>query len=88
MLKMIETDDKTEGLHSLMGKEVILFCLNYLYAGKLVGVGKAQVKLENPSIVYETGAFSEAEWKDAQKLSMKHCYVRIGMIEMYGVGKP
>ena len=85
MLKMVET--KSEGLLSLMGEQVILFCANYFYAGKLVGVNKTQVMLENPSIVYETGEFSATKWKDAQRLHVDTLYVRVPMIEAYAKGK-
>lgn len=85
MLKMIE--EKGEGLLGLMGEQVILFCANYFYAGKLVGVNKTQVMLEDPSVVYETGEFSAAKWKDAQKLHVPVLYVRIPAIEAYAKGK-
>lgn len=85
MLKMVE--DKGEGMVSLMGEQVILFCANYFYAGKLVGVNKTQVMLEDPSIVYETGDFSATKWKDAQKLHVPALYVRLPMIEAYAKGK-
>src|SRR3989442_11326366 len=33
-----------EGLVGLMGEQVTLFCLNYIYTGKLVGVNDSFVK--------------------------------------------
>jgi hypothetical protein len=75
-----------EGLESLMGERVTLFCMNYIYTGKLVGVNAMCVKLENPAIVYETGAFDEKNWKDAQKLP-NTMYVQIGAIESFGIVK-
>jgi len=73
-----------EGLEGLMGKRVTLFCANYFYAGKLVGVNKTCVKLEDPSIVYETGEFTAGAYKDEQKLGVKHWYVRVSAIESFG----
>ena len=52
------TEVDGEGLDALLGQNVMLFCMNYIYAGKLVGVNDKFVKLENCSIVYETGAFT------------------------------
>lgn len=72
-----------EGLIGLLGKIVTLFCINYIYTGKLVGVNDTCVKLDNPSIVYETGAFTTKEWRDAQLLP-KSVYVMISAIEMFG----
>jgi len=80
-------ESKTEGLVSLIGKQVILFCGNYFYAGKLAGVNKTQVKLTEPSIVYETGAFTAKGYADAQRLHVDTLYVRIPAIEAYAEGK-
>lgn len=76
---------ENEGLISLLGEKVILFCLNYFYAGTLAGVNDDCVLLEDGGIVYETGAFSDKSWKDFQKIG--NLYVRIGMIEAYAKGK-
>lgn len=75
-----------EGLLSLIGQRVTFFCLNYIWTGDLVGVNDVQVKLDNPAIVYETGAFGDKAWKDAQSLP-KTMYVRLAVVEAYGVVK-
>lgn len=76
---------ENEGLVSLLGEKVILFCLNYFYAGTLVGVNEDCVLLEDGGIVYETGPFSDKTWRDFQKIG--NVYVRIGMIEAFSRGK-
>lgn len=81
MKKLIEVND--EGLIGLMGKRVTFFCMNYIYTGKLVGVNDADVMLEDPAIVYETGAFNEKNWKDAQPLPYS-IYIRLSSVEAYG----
>lgn len=78
---------KEDGLESLMGKKVILFCANYFYTGILTGVNKSFVKLENPAIVYETGAFTDKQYKDEQLLGTKEHFVRIPAIESFGIAK-
>lgn len=75
-----------EGMESLMGERITLFCMNYIYTGKLVGVSTTCVKLENPAIVYETGPFNEKNWKDAQPLPHT-LYVQVGAIESFGLVK-
>lgn len=75
-----------EGLESLLGQTITFFCAVYIYTGKLVGVNSTCVKLENPKIVYETGAFNEKYWKDAQALPNTF-YLQIAMIEGFGVVK-
>jgi hypothetical protein len=83
MKKIVEVDAK-EGLELLLGERVILLCLNYFYAGKLVGVNRTCVKLEDVSVVYETGEWGAPKWKDAQPIGRKAWYVRTGCIESYG----
>ncbi len=73
-----------EGLEALLGEKVTLFCANYIYAGKLIGVNEKCVKLADPFIVYETGDFSEKEFKDAQSLGKKPWYVQCAAIESFG----
>mgnify|MGYP001558960186 CR=1 FL=1 len=79
-------DVPNEGLVSLLDSVITLFCANYIYTGKLVGVNEDCVKLEKPSIVYETGAFSEKQWKDVQSLP-NQIYVMKTSIESFGIVK-
>lgn len=81
------TEVEGEGLESLLGQNVLLFGLNYIYVGKLVGVNATFVKLESAKIVYETGPFSDKGYKDAQALPGDSWYVQTAAIESYGVGK-
>lgn len=80
------TEVEGEGLEGLLGERVTLFCLNYIYTGKLTGVNKSCVLLTDASIVYETGAFTDKSWKDAQKLP-NDLYVQTGAIESFGIVK-
>jgi flagellar basal body rod protein FlgF len=73
-----------EGLVSLLGQRVTLYCMNYIYEGKLVGVNDNDVKLEDAGIVYETGELNAKTWKDRQGLS-NPLYVRSNAIESYTV---
>lgn len=75
-----------DGLISLMGEQVILFCQNYSYAGKLVGVNDQDIVLENGGIVYETGPFGDLKWKDFQVVA-KELFVRTDSIESFAKGK-
>lgn len=86
-MKVITEIKDADGLEGLLGEQVFIICACYIYSGKLVGVNDACIKLEDPAIVYETGAWADKAWKDAQKLPHKHHYVSIGMIESFGKGK-
>ena len=85
MKKLVQQVDG-EGLEKLIGERVTLFCLNYIYTGKLAGVSETCVMLEDASIVYETGGFTDNKWKDAQKLP-NDWYVQLGVIESFGILK-
>ena len=88
-MKMLPTqviEVETEGLIALLGKTITLFCANYIYTGKLEGVNTSCVKLSSAKVVYETGAFNEKEWKDAQPLP-NDLYIQIDMIESFTILK-
>lgn len=85
-MKKIVQDVEGEGLTKLLGETVTLFCASYIYTGKLTGVNETCVLLQDAKIVYETGAFSDKAWSDAQALP-NDWYVQIGMIESFGILK-
>ena len=80
------TEVENEGLDCLMGQGVTFFCGNYIYTGKLVGVNDEYVKLEDAAIVFETGSFSDKEWKKSESLP-KPVYVMKSFIESFMVLK-
>lgn len=85
-MKVLVKKKNGEGLEALMGQWITLFCMNYIYTGKLVSVNVTCVKLSNPAIVYETGAFADKAWKDAQALP-NDLYISTAAIEAFGVVK-
>jgi O-phosphoseryl-tRNA(Cys) synthetase len=80
-VEVIEVEN--EGFISLLGQQVEIRCNVYIYAGTLVGVNQTCVKLDNAAIVYETGAFTDAKYKDAQKIGDGQ-YVSMNLIESFG----
>lgn len=78
------TEVEGQGLEALLGQKVTLFCMNYIYAGVLVGVNEADVLLEDAHVVYETGEFTAGKFKDAQRVASEW-RVRTAAIESYGV---
>ena len=75
-----------EGLISLLGQIVTVFCMNYIYTGKLEGVNDTCILLSSPKIVYETGPFTTKDWKDAQPLP-NDLYIQTSAIESFGIVK-
>ncbi len=82
MRKIVE-EVSGEGLEKLLGEVVTLFCLNYIYTGKLIGVNASCVLLDGAKIVYETGELNTKTWKDAQSLPGEW-YVQTSCIESFG----
>ena len=88
MKKLVSvTEVEGEGLMALMGERVLLMCSNYFYTGKLMGVNDTFVQLEDPAIVYETGAWDNKKFTDEQHLHVKTFYVHTHMIEAFGAAK-
>ena len=85
MKKLVEQVDG-EGFEALMGEVITVFCLNYIYTGKLIGVNDTCILLDDPKIVYETGSFNEKGWKDAQSLP-NQMYIQTGCVESFGIVK-
>lgn len=83
MKKLVEVVEvENEGLDALLGTNVMLFCLNYIYSGKLIGVNKTCVLLGAAKIVYETGEFTSASFRNAQPTG-GDLYVQTGAIESF-----
>ena len=88
MRKLVNVQEvEGEGLISLLGEQVLLLCTNYFYTGQLDGVNETCVLLSNPSIVYETGQWTDKLYADSQKLHTDKLYVNISAIESFGLSK-
>ena len=85
MKKLVE-EVNGEGLDKLIGERVTLFCVNYIYTGKLTGVNETCVLLSDAAIVYETGELTSENWNDAQSLP-HDWYVQLSAVESFGVLK-
>lgn len=86
MKKIVESDDD-EGFMALLGEQVTIMCLNYIYTGKLSGVNSTRIKLTEAKLVYETGPWEEKGFKDAQELPGDGWYVQLSCIESFGRAK-
>ena len=85
MKKLVNvTEVEGEGLVALMSEKVLLICMNYFYAGRLVGVNDEFVLLEDAQLVYESGPWDKTTWQDAQKLPNGVWYIKTTAIESFG----
>ena len=86
-MKKIVEEIEGEGLVKLLGQRVTVFCLSYFYNGILKGVNDSCLLLGDPKIIYETGAWSDSDWKDAQAMGIDEIYVQISAIEAFAKTK-
>lgn len=84
MKRLIEVKEGATSMESSLGKTVTVFGGNYIYTGLLTGVNDTYIELSNAKIVYETGAFTSRQWKDAQSISDKW-WVNKCSIESWGI---
>ena len=79
---------RAAGIATFRGKSITLYCLNYIYTGKVVEVTSEEVDLAGAAIVYETGELKAPKFLDAQELpGPENHFVRISAVESYGAGK-
>jgi hypothetical protein len=87
-MRQIITEVEGEGLDSLLGKSVLVFCLNYIYTGTLIGVNDTFIKLgTDAAVVYATGPFTDKKYADVQSLNQPAWYIQRAAIESFGPGK-
>lgn len=79
-------DFRDENINELIGKTATFFCQIYIYTGKVVAVNEKSVHLRNAKVVYETGPFTDSNWKDAQSLPTDWHIARQS-IESFGILK-
>jgi hypothetical protein len=83
MKKLVSVKEvEGEGLTALLGENVVLFCMNFYYAGKLTGVNKEDVLLTDPQIVFDLGKPGDKKFAEAEPVPFD-LYVRISAIEAY-----
>jgi len=72
------TEVEREGLLALIGKKVLVMCMNYFYTGELIGVNDTCIKLKDCHQVLETGAHKDAQWIG------DNWYIQTSSIESFG----
>ena len=80
MKTIVETTN--DGIESLLGKTIQVWCCNYIYQGHLSGVSDTTLKLENASVVYETGPLKGPN-KTSEELPAVW-FVQLTAVESFG----
>jgi hypothetical protein len=81
-MKVLVKETQEEGLLALLGKRVTLYCVNYIYAGTLVGVNSDCIKLEDAELVYETGTHESKSFSNTGTFP-NPVYVQKSAIEIF-----
>lgn len=85
-MKKLVIEDKNEGLRKLLGEVITVYCLSFIYSGKLTGVNDDCILLEGARIVYDTGAHDIKTWADSSAMP-GDWYVMKNAIESFGIFK-
>lgn len=84
MSKVVEIEKVSdEGLQTLLGQQVIIWCECYIYHGTLMDVSETDVLLNDAKVVYQTGALKNDSFEKAEALRGPW-YIRVAKIESYG----
>jgi hypothetical protein len=70
-------------LESFVGKEIVIYCCRYIYAGKVVEIDDFSLELTDCGIVYVTGSHNDSEWEAYEKIKKNH-HIALQSIESYG----
>jgi len=74
------------GVARYIGQPIILKCMNYFYYGTVVEVDAFCAVIEDCYAVFETGAFDDPNFKDAQRVGDRF-NVALQSIEAFGPSK-
>lgn len=77
-----EESKEINNLEDLIGETYLFQCARYIYHGKVKDVNATYIQLENASVVFETGDYSNSEAEDKQELP-KGCQIMRASIESF-----
>lgn len=74
-----------DGLEKLLGECVQVWCVNYIYAGRLVGVNTNDIVLEEAGVVYQTGKLGGKSFEVFEPCGVDELFIRTSAIESYSL---
>ncbi len=87
MVDGVNQKKNPSAFEQVRGEYVLLMCLNYNYYGRIAEINESFLTLDNAKLVYETGAWEQTSWEDAQELPSGVFNVMTSMIESWGMVK-
>ena len=85
-MKRIVENTEADGIEKLLGEYIEIYCLNYIYAGKLIGISDEDLCLAECVLVYETGALNDhGGYANAESFGTEERFIRRAHIESYGL---
>lgn len=82
--RVVETDEIEDAFEILLGETIVLICDGYIYSGELIAITGNTLELRDAVLVYETGKWSDSQWKDAQSLPGESWKVERRKVESWG----
>lgn len=86
-MKKLVIEDKNEGLMKLLGEVITVYCMSFIYSGKLTGVNDDCILLEGARIVYDTGSHDSKNWARSEPMPGGDWYIMKNAIESFGIFK-
>jgi len=78
---LIGDEVEVDSLNDFVGKKLAFQCARYIYYGKIKKVNEVFIELEDASIVYDTGDWSNSSASDAQNSPKGTIYLMRQSIE-------
>lgn len=72
-------------MSDMVGKEVVVFCANFIYTGTLVRETHDRICIEKPIIVFETGPMHENDWREKQAMPTPVLHIERSGVESMGL---
>ena len=83
-MKKYNSEVINSSIYTLLGENIIVFCRNYIYSGKLIGVDSDYIILGDARIVYDTGPLCGNTFTNAQSLPSQW-FIQLSTVESYGI---
>lgn len=85
-MKKLIVEEKNEGMMKLLGEVITVYCMSFIYSGKLIGVNDECILIEGARIVYDTGGHNTKTWANSEPMPGEW-YIMKNAIESFGIFK-
>lgn len=76
--------EKSKEFEKFIGSNVVVWCINYIYAGKLEEVGDLTIVLSNAHLIFDAGNLQGETFNQYEKIKAKEWRIFLGAVESFG----